>query len=249
MKTDHISRMERLRSINLRIGLATALFIAVLAFNWTIERPALENEPEENYQSEAEVKIIRTAQSSPATKPPPTVFKATDILVEVPFLTFNPEPTLISSEMPVPSSEAESYFPSFPEPVKLPLPVENEKPEKGEIFKVVEEMPRFPGCEREHLTKPEKEACATNLLLAYLNKNLRYPSFALDNGIEGTVVIGFVVEPDGTISNAKIVRDIGGGCGEEALRVVKAMPAWRPGMQSGRAVRVQFNLPVRFRSS
>ena len=95
--------------------------------------------------------------------------------------------------------------------------------------------------------KKEKETCATNRLLQFLAQNLHYPSIARENGIEGAVVISFVVETDGSISGAKVVRDIGGGCGAEALRVVNEMPVWRPGMQRGRAVRVQFNLPVRFR--
>ncbi|PKP34305.1 MAG: energy transducer TonB, partial [Bacteroidetes bacterium HGW-Bacteroidetes-15] len=63
---------------------------------------------------------------------------------------------------------------------------------------------------------------------------------------QGTVYVTFVVEPNGSISNVKLLRDIGGGCGTEAIRVVKAMPKWQPGKQRGKAVRVQFNLPVKF---
>ncbi|MBR3939337.1 MAG: energy transducer TonB, partial [Bacteroidales bacterium] len=66
------------------------------------------------------------------------------------------------------------------------------------------------------------------------------------SGITGRVFLTFVVEKDGSIANARILRDIGGGCGQEALRVVKSMPKWTPGEQRGRPVRVQFNLPVSF---
>ena len=58
--------------------------------------------------------------------------------------------------------------------------------------------------------------------------------------------VTFVIEKDGSIANAKVLRDIGGGCGQEALRVVKSMPKWKPGRQHGNAVRVQFNLPISF---
>jgi protein TonB len=80
-----------------------------------------------------------------------------------------------------------------------------------------------------------------------LGSHIRYPSLAKDNGIEGTVVVRFIVEKDGSISQPAIIRDIGGGCGAEALRVVKSMPTWLPGKQQGRPVRVQFSLPVQFK--
>ena len=107
-------------------------------------------------------------------------------------------------------------------------------------------MPRFPGCE-ELDTRSEKQACANKKLLQFIGESLKYPSLAREADIQGTVVIRFVVEKDGSISNAEVVRDIGGGCGKEALRVVNKMPTWIPGSQQGHKVRVQFNLPIRFK--
>ena len=69
---------------------------------------------------------------------------------------------------------------------------------------------------------------------------------AKDAGVQGIVYVTFVVEPDGNITNVKVLRGIGAGCDDEALRVVKAMPKWKPGKQRGKSVRVQFNLPIRF---
>ena len=80
----------------------------------------------------------------------------------------------------------------------------------------------------------------------YLYANIKYPQVAKENNITGRVYLTFVVEKDGSIANPKILRDIGGGCGNEALRVIKSMPKWSPGKQRGKAVRVQFNLPVVF---
>jgi len=96
----------------------------------------------------------------------------------------------------------------------------------------VEIMPQFPGGEvARH---------------KFLNDNLRYPAAARDARISGTVYVSFVVERDGSISEVHTVRGPGGGLNEEAERVVRMMPAWSPGIQSGRYVRVQFTMPVRF---
>lgn len=81
----------------------------------------------------------------------------------------------------------------------------------------------------------------------YLNKTVRYPRAAINAGIQGRVVVQFVVNEDGRIANAKLLRGIGGGCDEEALRVVNAMPAWKPGKQNGQPVKVYYKLPISFR--
>ena len=105
--------------------------------------------------------------------------------------------------------------------------------DENQIFVFVEEYPEFPNGE-ENLYK-------------YLGSNIKYPHDALENGIQGTVVVKFVVEKDGSISNVKAVRKIGGGCDEEAVRVVKRMPRWKPGKQSGKPVRTEFTLPIQFK--
>lgn len=101
-----------------------------------------------------------------------------------------------------------------------------------EVFVVVEEPPRFPG--------------GDSALYMYLCMNLSYPDAARENKIEGMVVVLFVVEKDGSVSNVRVLRDIGGGCGEAAVEVVKNMPRWEPGRQAGKAIRTQFSLPLKF---
>jgi protein TonB len=127
-----------------------------------------------------------------------------------------------------------------------PPPPPPPKEEVEEIFKVVEDQPAFPGCE-DITDKAEKKTCAETKMLQFIYGNIKYPPIARENGVEGTVYIKFVVEKDGSITAPEIVRDIGAGCGDEALRVVKLMPKWQPGKQRGRAVRVQFNLPVKYK--
>jgi TonB family protein len=116
---------------------------------------------------------------------------------------------------------------------------------EGEIYNVVAQAPRFPGCEAAK-TQIAKNDCATDKMLKFIYANIKYPEIALDEGIQGISVIGFVVSKDGSLHNFKIIRAIGGGCDEEAMRVVKSMPQWEPGLQEGKAVNVQFNLPIKF---
>lgn len=119
------------------------------------------------------------------------------------------------------------------------------------IYAVVEEMPRFPGCEHLDTTITIKNQCAQQSLLGFIYQNIRYPLEAQQNDIEGTVVVTFVVEKDGKVSSAKVARDIGGGCGEEVLRIINGMNevnlVWTPGKQKGEPVRTKFNLPVKFK--
>ncbi len=100
------------------------------------------------------------------------------------------------------------------------------------VFAVVDEMPEYPGGQDE--------------MMKYLGNNIKYPDEARKAGIQGLVYVTYVVEKDGTITELRINRGIGGGCDEEAIRVVSAMPKWEPGKQNGKPVRVQFNLPIKF---
>ena len=82
--------------------------------------------------------------------------------------------------------------------------------------------------------------------MKFLQGYIKYPIMAKESGIQGTVYVTFVVERSGAVTDVKILRSIGGGCDEEAMRVVKNMPKWEPGKQRGNPVRVQFNMPIKF---
>jgi len=109
---------------------------------------------------------------------------------------------------------------------------EDETEGEAEIFQVTEEDPMFPGGQ-EALDK-------------FIEENLQYPRLAAENNIGGKVLVRFVVEPDGSVTLPRLLRDIGGGCGAEAVRVVKMMPKWTPGKNGGKAVRTFYNLPIYF---
>lgn len=189
-----------------------------------------------------EIELPRTELLPPPPPPPPplAIEAVPDDIVmkdESPeFLDQSVTTETVVEAAPVQEGPREKVAPPPPPPPK----------QVEEIFKVVEQMPRFPGCEDIAGTDKEKQACAEKIMLKFIYDNIRYPNMARENGVEGTVVAQFVVDTDGKIVDLKIVRDIGGQCGEEVLRIVKMMPDWIPGKQRGRAVKVQFNLPVKF---
>lgn len=104
--------------------------------------------------------------------------------------------------------------------------------EYAEPFMYVEQMPSFPG--------------GQEAMDMYIYNELKYPAEAKEKGISGQVIVQFVVSKEGEIQKAKIARGIGGGCNEEALRIVNSMPKWNPAMHNGRNVAVTFTLPIKF---
>ncbi len=134
---------------------------------------------------------------------------------------------LIGKDEPIPTEDPDAIKATQPE---MPVAVETE--EKDKVFISVEQNPEFAG--------------GMNALLKFLQKNLRYPSPAVNANVMGKVYMQFLVGQDGNISKVDVVKGIGFGCDEEAERVVKLMPKWSPGRQSGRAVAVKFTLPISF---
>ena len=110
---------------------------------------------------------------------------------------------------------------------------EKPKEEETKVFDVVEQMPQFPG--------------GPQALFEYLSKNIKYPVVAEENGIQGRVIVTFVVERDGSITDVKVAKSVDPSLDKEAMRVVKSMPNWIPGKQNGSAVRVKYTVPVTFR--
>ena len=110
---------------------------------------------------------------------------------------------------------------------------QNKKTSNDKVFEKVEDMPEFPGGEQ--------------AMMDFVGKNVQYPKEAMEKEISGRVLVGFIVEKDGSVNEVKIVRGIGGGCDEEAVRVVKAMPKWKPGKEKGKPVRVSYMMPIFFK--
>jgi len=227
----------------LLFGIAASFTIIILAFNWTTYDDEIYI-PDDAlvFEDEIEMEPPRTAEPPPPPPPPPP-----SKIEEVPEEEIEEEPPPIMSTEALPEEiiQAPEPEPAAPPPPPPPPP----PPKRKEIFKVVEDMPRFPGCE-DISNKAEREQCAQKKMLEFIYKNIKYPPIARENGIEGMAVIQFVVDENGQIKDPKIVRDVAGGCGTEAMRVVELMSdqvTWVPGKQRGKAVQVYFNLPVRFK--
>lgn len=171
---------------------------------------------------EAEV-IPITQQTPPPPPPPPQSVTQIEIVSD---------DEIIEVELEIQDLEIDDDSQIDIEVAEYISEMPEEEYEEEEIFTIVEKMPSFPG--------------GIESLFSYLGNNIEYPDMAKDARIEGKVYITFVVDKDGSIADVKVLRGIGGGCDEEAIRVVKGMPKWDPGEQRGKAVRVQYNLPINF---
>jgi len=112
--------------------------------------------------------------------------------------------------------------------------------------KVVEVMPRFIGCENIQGSNQEKKACADKRMLNYIYRNIKYPKIARDEYVEGLVIIQFVITEKGHIEDIRPIRALCASIRDECVGLVRKMPKWIPGLQNGKPVKVQFNLPIRF---
>lgn len=226
--------LEGQKSTGLLIGYIVALATMFACFEYTT-REYVETDvvyATTSFVSEEEVIPITQPIFTAAPPPPAEAPQVAEILDIVDDNTEIEEETIETSE----STDQAITGPTAPVtgPVMAgpPAPVQEESDE-GEIFEVVEQNPQFPGGEQ--------------ALMAWLTKNLKYPSVAQENGIQGRVMVSFVVNKDGSIVDPKIVRSVDPSLDKEAIRVVSAMPKWTPGRQRGKTVRVKYSLPVTFR--
>lgn len=216
--------LEKRRGLYLEIGLVVILALALVAFNIKSYDKEVKEVNTRVAESEIDAEVLNTPpEELPPPPPPEQEIVATDLkVVENDEQPIN-EVGLINADDN--ANKAQETF------VKVEVKEEEEVVEE-EVFLVVEDDPEFPG--------------GLSALSQYLASNIKYPQLAKENNITGKVFVSFVVEKDGSVGQVKILRDIGGGCGAEAVRVVKAMPKWKPGKQRGKPVRTQFNLPVDF---
>ncbi|MCR4811432.1 MAG: energy transducer TonB [Bacteroidales bacterium] len=213
--------LENRKGLFLEIGLVVILAVALLAFNIkSYDREEVEA-IQRTVLDEVEETVIQTEEQEKPPEPEP-----------------QQETSITDIEVVDNDKEVEAIdMSSFTEEVlnveaTAPIVEEVEEEVEEEIVIIPDVNPEFAGGEAK--------------LYEYLGENIRYPDIARDGGITGKVLVKFVVEKDGSITNISVMRDIGGGCGEEAKRVVRGMPKWKPGKVGGRTVRSQFILPISF---
>lgn len=214
------ANLENKRKLFLEIGFIVSLLLVFAAFEYRSyevgELIPVDRKPDLTIDDFTEI----TVQKEPERKmPQPVVIKPTDIDIEE------------TPEIPEFDARADNHTEN-PVDVEYHLADDVPEPEDITIYRVVQSQPSFPG--------------GMSALKKYLSDHIQYPALAKNMGQTGTVYVGFVVEKDGSVSNVRILRSLGYGCDEEAMRVVKNMPPWIPGMQVGKAVRVEFVLPVKY---
>lgn len=211
--------LENKKTLFRQVGLIAALAVVFLAFEYKSYDARTIN-LEQRIVEDIPEEIIPITEQNVKPPPPPPPQQVTVLKI----VEDDVEVEDVEINVEVDQNVAiEVYIP----PVR-----EEEEVVEQEIFTVVESMPEFPG--------------GAGKMMEFIARNIKYPPMARESGIQGRVFVNFVVEHDGSVSNVRVLRGIGGGCDEEAIRVVEAMPKWTPGRQRGKAVRVSFNLPVRF---
>ncbi|OQX78524.1 MAG: energy transducer TonB [Bacteroidetes bacterium 4484_249] len=212
--------LESKKIIFTQIGLIIALSVILLAFEWkSYEKTEMDLITRVVDDTPEEMIEITQHEKPPPPPKPPQQTTVIEIVEDDMDIEDDIEIDVEADE----DTEVEEYE-----------PVEEEEEESEEvIFTVVESMPAFPGGDAARIK--------------YLNSNIKYPQMARESGIQGRVFVTFVVEKDGRVTDVRVLRGIGGGCDEEAIRVIKNMPNWNPGKQRGKSVRVQFNMPILFK--
>ncbi len=212
--------LEKKRPVFLQLGFIVALGAALAAFEWkTPDTGTIVLPPRTTGVIEQEIAPV-IIEKKEAPKPVNTtqLKQVSDLIENLPDIEIK--------------TEADPDDMVLPEIYKPVLPDEPQD-EDSDPFMVVEIMPEFPG--------------GIAALHAYLYENIEYPRMAREAGISGIVYLSFVVGTDGKLSDISVLRGVGGGCTEEAIRVVKAMPAWKPGIQRSKAVKVKMTLPISFK--
>ncbi len=204
----------------IQIGLILALGLVFLGFEWkTYDKKVVETFQRQVTDVAEEIVLNTQQKVEVAAAPPP----ATTTIINIVEDDVEIDDDIVIDAEATASTEVQEY---------VPVKHEEEEIAEPEIFQIVESMPDFPGGDEARQT--------------FLRDNIKYPQIARESSISGTVYVTFVVEKDGRVTDIKILRGIGGGCDEEAVRVIKSMPRWNPGKQRGKPVRVQFNMPIKF---
>ena len=216
--------LEGKKTTNLFIGAIMVLAVLFVGFEWSERDKKIKADSGiQEVVFEEEIIPITEQEQPKQAPPPPEVPKAEEVL------------NIIENDSQVEEStvQASDDTQAAVEVKYTPVEVEEEEVDEQQIFQVVEENPEFPGGMKE--------------CMKFLSNNIKYPQISQENGVQGRVIVQFVVNADGTIVDPVVVRGVDPYLDKEALRVIKLMPKWKPGKQRGKAVRVRYTQPVLFR--
>ncbi|MDO4215686.1 MAG: energy transducer TonB [Bacteroidales bacterium] len=229
VKKSKSADLENKKGTSLLIGYVLVLAAMFVCFEWT-ERDKKIDLSDAVQDIIVEEEIVPITQQEDKLPPPPP--EAPSVVEEIKVVDNDTQ----MEESSITSTEETNQAVEVP-----PVTVKKEEPkvevEEAEdeqtIFQVVENQPEFPG--------------GQSALMQYLSKNIKYPTISQENGVQGRVVVQFVVNKDGSIVDPVVARSVDPYLDKEAIRVVTTMPKWKPGMQRGKPVRVRYTLPVAFK--
>lgn len=224
LKKNPKANLEKMKLIFTEVGLVISLGVVFLAFEWKSSGEInTDFATMQDVVVEEEMIPITQQEEVKAPPPPPEPVQVTDVI------------NIVEDDVDI-DDNLDIFDSEFREDVAVKIvnfQEEEEEIEEEQVFVVVEDMPGFGGGD-------------SNKFREYIAKNLRYPDVAAENGIQGRVFVQFVVEPDGHVSNVKVVRGVDPSLDKEAIRVVESSPNWKPGKQRGKPVRVSFTFPIIF---
>lgn len=224
LKKNPEADLEKKRNLFFQIGLTVTLALILFAFELKI-MPSDENTFVTENTGKIEEEIVPITKQEELKTPPPPPPAVTDVLEIV---EDNKE---LTNEVEVENTEADAN-------TEIQAIVEVQQEEENEEivnFYVIEEKPEFPGGEA--------------AMFQWISKNVKYPEIAKENGVQGKVFVQFVIGKEGKVTDVQVVRGVDPSLDKEAVRVIQSMPAWKPGKQRGKPVKVSFQLPINFKLS
>jgi len=218
--------LEGGKTMSILMGLVIALAVMFVAFEWgTYDvQVVTASEGVADVIAEEEIEITRPEDAPPPPPPPPAPVVAEELNIVEDDVQLEQQ-EILTTEDSSRDAQVQTYV--------APAVVEEEEESENQIFTVVEKMPAFPGGDA--------------ALLKFITSSIKYPVIAQENGVQGRVVVSFVVNRDGSVVDAEVARGVDPSLDKEALRVVNTMPKWSPGEQRGKPVRVKYTVPIQFR--
>ena len=219
--------LEKSKSLNLLMGMVLALAILFVGFEWgETDIKVATDDGSGVVIDEEEIDATFQVEPPPPPPPPQEIPQEPDVIVEVDDEKKVDDLVIQSTDDDASQAQVATYVP----PV---VQKDDDEMPEDYIFLTVEQMPKFPGGE--------------TALLKWINDNMTYPQIALENGISGRISCQFTVNADGTVTDVEVTRGRDPSLDKEAIRVLKKLPKFEPGMQRGKPVRVKFQVPVTFR--
>ena len=218
--------LEKGKTLGILMGMVVGLAVLFVGFEWGTKdiQVVTASDGVQDIIAEEEIEITRP-ENTPPPPPPPPAPVVTEVLNVVEDDVELEQQDIVTSEDNQKEAQVQTYV--------APAVVEEEEESAQQIFTVVEEMPKFPGGDSE--------------LLKFIAKSIKDPVIAQENGIQGRVICSFVVNRDGSVVDAEVLRGVDPSLDKEALRVIATMPKWTPGKQRGKPVRVKYTVPITFR--